>query len=164
MQRSFKNYVERPATLCIPLLLVTFSIGNGARIYAPDFFTVHTDFWLAVYWLLLCGTLIYLLGYGIRATLVLRKDPRSRTIANFYLAASICGILACVVRITTAFVPALQTVGGQHPWCGCSPACAVRASRWRRRIRGASRRSGSPRSDPLGRVIVASPSNRGGTR
>ena len=79
MQRSFKQYVERPATLCIPLLLVTFSVGNGARIYTPDFFTVPTDFWLNLYWLLLCGTLIYLLGYGIRATLVLRKDPRSRT-------------------------------------------------------------------------------------
>ena len=33
MQKSFKQYVERPATLCIPLLLVTFSVGNGARIY-----------------------------------------------------------------------------------------------------------------------------------
>jgi hypothetical protein len=137
MQRSFKNYVERPATLCIPLLLVTFSIGNGARIYAPDFFTVQTDFWLAVYWLLLCGTLIYLLGYGIRATLVLRKDPRSRTIANFYLAASVCGILACVVRITTAFVPALQTVTGSTllVWlfaCMCGAGFALASAHsWR---------------------------------
>ena len=90
------QYVERPATLCIPLLLVTFSVGNGARIYRPDFFTVPTAFWLNLYWLLLCGTLIYLLVYGIRATLVLRTDPRSRTIANFYLASSVFGILACV--------------------------------------------------------------------
>jgi hypothetical protein len=112
MQRSFKQYVERPATLCIPLLLVTFSVGNGARIYKPDFFTVPTDFWLNLYWLLLCGTLIYLLGYGIRATLVLRKDPRSRRIANFYLVSSVCGIMACVVRITTAYVPQLQTSAG----------------------------------------------------
>ena len=137
MQRSFKNYIERPATLCIPLLLVTFSLGNGARIYAPDFFTVQTDFWLAVYWLLLCGTLIYLLGYGIRATLVLRKDPRSRTIANFYLAASICGILACVVRITTAFVPALQTAAGSTllVWlfaCMCGAGFALASAHsWR---------------------------------
>src|SRR5919201_4747517 len=64
MQTSFKQYVERPATVCIPLLLVTFSIGNGAKIYKPDFFEVPTDFWLNVYWLLLCATLIYLLGYG----------------------------------------------------------------------------------------------------
>ena len=115
MQRSFKQYVERPATLCIPLLLVTFSLGNGARIYKPDFFTVPTDFWLNLYWLLLCGTLIYLLGYGIRALLVLRKDPRSRRIANIYLVASVSGIMACVVRITTAFVPPMQTPEGSTP-------------------------------------------------
>jgi hypothetical protein len=108
MQRSFKQFVERPATLCIPLLLATFSIGNGARIYRADFFTVPTDFWLNMYWLLLCGTLIYLLAYGSRALLILRQDPRSRTIANVYLAASVSGILACVVRITTAFVAPTQ--------------------------------------------------------
>jgi len=140
MHRSFKQYVERPATLCIPVLLVTFSLGNGARIYAPDFFTVPTDFWLAVYWLLLCGTLIYLLGYAVRATLILRKDPRSRTIANFYLAASICGILACVVRITTAFVPALQTVTGSTlVWlfaCMCGAGFALASAHsWRNKTK-----------------------------
>jgi hypothetical protein len=136
MQRSFKQYIERPATLCIPLLLVTFSIGNGAHIYAADFFTVPTDFWLNLYWLLLCGTLIYLLVYGIRATLVLRKDPRSRTIANFYLASSICGILACIVRITTAYVPTLQTVAGSSlVWlfaCMCGAGFALASAHsWR---------------------------------
>ena len=40
MQRRFKQYVERPATLCIPLLLAAFSLGNGAAIYRPDFFDV----------------------------------------------------------------------------------------------------------------------------
>ncbi len=136
MQRSFKQYVERPATLCIPLLLVTFSVGNGARIYAADFFTVPTDFWLNLYWLLLCGTLIYLLVYGIRATLVLRKDPRSRTIATFYLASSVCGILACVVRIVTAYVPALQTMAGSNlVWlfaCMCGAGFALASAHsWR---------------------------------
>ena len=72
------------------MLLATFSLGNGAAIYRPDFFDVPTDFWLNTYWLLLCGTLIYLLGYGSRALLVLRKDPRSRRIANVYLVA--CGV------------------------------------------------------------------------
>jgi len=140
MQRSFKQYVERPATLCIPLLLVTFSIGNGAKMYAADFFTVPTDFWLNLYWLLLCGTLIYLLTYGIRATLVLRKDPRSRTIANFYLAASLCGILACVVRIVTAYVTPLQTIVGSNLiWlfaCMCGAGFALASARsWRIKTR-----------------------------
>jgi hypothetical protein len=140
MQRSFKQYVERPATLCIPLLLVTFSLGNGAAIYRPDFFDVPTDFWLNIYWLLLCGTLIYLLGYGCRALLVLRKDPRSRRIANVYLVASAAGIAACLVRIVTAYVPPLQAMeGGTLVWifaCMCGAGFALTsAESWRMKTR-----------------------------
>ena len=43
LHATFKQYVERPATLCIPLLLATFTLGNGAAIYRPDFFEVPTD-------------------------------------------------------------------------------------------------------------------------
>jgi hypothetical protein len=144
MQRSFKLYVERPATVCIPLLLATFSIGNGARIYRPDFFEVPTDFWLNLYWLLLCGTLIYLLGYGARALLILRQDPRSRPIANIYLVASAAGALACAVRIITALVPALQTVeGGTVVWifaCLCGSGFALTSAQsWRIKTKWFSR-------------------------
>lgn len=131
-----KQNVERPATLCIPLLLAAFSLGNGAAIYRPDFFDVPTDFWLNTYWLLLCGTLIYLLAYGSRALLVLRKDPRSRRIANIYLAASISGIMACAVRITTAYVTPIQALeGGTLVWsfaCMCGAGFALASAHsWR---------------------------------
>ena len=140
MQAAFKQYVERPATLCIPLLLATFSIGNGAKIYRPDFFEVPTDFWLNIYWLVLCGTLIYLLVFGSRALLILRKDPRSRTIANVYLAASASGIIACVVRITTAFVTPIQALeGGALVWffaCICGAGFALASAHsWRIKTR-----------------------------
>lgn len=136
MQRTFKQYVERPATLCIPLLLAAFTAGNAATIYRADFFTVPTDLWLNLYWLMLCGTLIYLLGYGVRALLVLRKDPKSRRIANVYLAASASGITACVVRIITAFVPPLQAWdGGTLVWvfaCCCGAGFALASAHsWR---------------------------------
>ena len=93
---------------------MTFSLGNGAHIYKADFFQVPTDFWLNMYWLLLCATLIYLLGYGARALLVLRKDPRSRTVANIYLVSSAAGIAACVTRLATAFIPQLQAIDTLH--------------------------------------------------
>ncbi|MCV7422840.1 hypothetical protein H7K45_20015 [Mycobacterium yunnanensis] len=136
MQVTFKQYVERPATLCIPLLLAMFSLGNGARIYAPDFFEVPTDAWLSAYWILLCGMLIYLLGYGSRALLILRRDPRSRMVANIYLAASVSGMLACTVRIATALVPSLQKVeGGTMVWvfaCLCGAGFALTSAHsWR---------------------------------
>lgn len=140
LRRSFKQYVERPATLCIPVLLATFWIGNGAAVYRPDFFQVPTDFWLSVYWVVLCGTLLYLLGYGMRAMLVLRTDPRSRRIANIYLAASISGMLACSVRILTVCVPALQPhENGRLVWvfaCGCGAVFALAAAHsWRTKTR-----------------------------
>jgi hypothetical protein len=136
MQTTFKQYVERPATLCIPLLLATFSLGNGAAIYQADFFQLPTDAWLSAYWLLLCGSLIYLLGYGSRALLVLRKDPRSRTVANVYLAASVSGMMACAVRIVTALVPSLQPIeNGTLVWffaCMCGAGFALMSAHsWR---------------------------------
>src|ERR1700694_4725313 len=136
MKAKFKQYVERPATLCIPLLLATFSIGNGAKIYRADFFEVPTDFWLDMYWLLLCGTLIYLLVYGSRALLILRRDSRSRRIANVYLLASASGITACVVRIATAYVTPIQALeGGTLVWffaCMCGAGFALASAHsWR---------------------------------
>lgn len=140
MRRSFKQYVERPATICIPVLLATFSMGNGAAVYRADFFQVPTDFWLSVYWIILCGTLIYLLGYGARAMLILRKDPRSRRIANIYLFASISGVLACATRIVTSLVPALQPIeNGRLVWifaCGCGAIFALASAHsWRIKTR-----------------------------
>ncbi len=146
MQRSFKQYVERPATLCIPVMLATFTLGNGVNVYETDFFEVRTDFWLSAYWLVLCGMLIYLLGYGSRALLVLRKDPRSRLIANIYLIASVSGIAACVVRITTALVPPLQPLeNGILVWffaCMCGAGFALSSAySWRIKVKWFSRSS-----------------------
>ena len=140
LQKSFKQYVERPATLCIPLLLATFSLSAGSKTYARDFFALPTDFWLSVYWILLTGTLAYLLAFGSRALLVLRKDPRSRNIANLYLVASASGISACMVRMTTAAIPSLQgTVTAGLVWffcCVCGAGFALTSAQsWRQRLR-----------------------------
>jgi hypothetical protein len=80
--------------------------------------------------------LIYLLGYGFRALLILRRDPRSRVIANVYLVASASGIAACVVRITTAFIHPIQALeGGRLVWlfaCVCGAVFALAAAHsWR---------------------------------
>jgi hypothetical protein len=140
LQKSFKQYVERPATLCIPLLLATFSLSYGSRTYASDFFALRTDFWLTVYWLLLCGTLSYLLAFGSRALLVLRKDPRSRNVASLYLVASASGISACVVRMITALIPPLQgPLGAALVWlfaCACGAGFALTSAQsWRQKVR-----------------------------
>jgi hypothetical protein len=140
MEASFKQFVERPATLCIPLLLVTFALSRGSKTYSRDFFELRTDFWLSMYWLLLCGALVYLLVYGSRALLVLRTDPRSRRIVDLYLIASASGITACMVRITTALIPPIQTpLGAGLVWlfaCLCGAGFALTSARaWRDKLR-----------------------------
>jgi hypothetical protein len=140
LQASFKQYVERPATLCIPLLLATFTLSYGSKTYARDFFALPTDFWLSVYWVLLCGTLAYLLAFGSRALLVLRQDPRSRGIANLYLVASSSGISACAVRIITALIPPLQSpLTAGLVWlfaCLCGAGFALTSAQsWRQKVR-----------------------------
>lgn len=140
LQASFKQWVERPATLCIPLLLATFTLSYGSKTYARDFFALPTDFWLSVYWILLTGTLGYLLVFGSRALLVLRNDPRSRRVANLYLIASASGISACLVRIVTAVIPPLQgTVSAALVWffcCMCGAGFAVTSAQsWRQKLR-----------------------------
>jgi hypothetical protein len=140
LQRSFKQWVERPATLCIPLLLATFTLSHGSKTYARDFFALPTDFWLSVYWVLLTGTLAYLLTFGSRALLVLRKDPRSRNIATLYLFASGSGIAACAVRMITALIPPLQgTMSAGLVWffcCSCGAAFALTSARsWLQKVK-----------------------------
>lgn len=140
LQRSFKQWVERPATLCIPLLLATFTLSRGSKIYASDFFALSTDFWLSVYWVLLCGTLAYLLAFGSRALLVLRKDPRSKNIANLYLVFSACGVSACLVRLITAVIPPFQgPVSTGMVWlfaCACGAGFAVTSAHsWRQKVK-----------------------------
>jgi hypothetical protein len=140
LQRSFKQWVERPATLCIPLLLATFTLSAGSKSYARDFFAMPTDFWLSVYWVLLTGTLAYLLLFGSRALLVLRQEPRSRNIANLYLFASASGMAACAVRMITAGIPAWQgTLTTGLVWffcCTCGAAFALTSAQsWRQKLR-----------------------------
>lgn len=129
MQKMFTQYVERPATLCIPVLLALFSMSNASSEFSRDLFTLPTDGWLATYWTVLCGTLAYLLIFGGRALLVLRADPQSRKIANIYLLATASGILACTVRVSTALVPALQPwENGRVVWvfaCMCGTVFAL---------------------------------------
>jgi hypothetical protein len=140
LQASFKQYEERPATLCIPLLLATFSLSRGSKMYARDFFALPTDFWLSVYWIVLTVTLAYLLLFGSRALLVLRQDPRSRHFANLYLMASASGIAACMVRMIAALIPPLQgSLCTALVWffcCMCGASFAlISAQSWRRKVK-----------------------------
>src|SRR4029079_18262181 len=106
-----------------------------------DFFEVQTDLWLSLYWLLLCGTLIYLLGYGTRALLVLRKDKRSRFIATLVHRRLHVGHAG--VRRADRHRDRQALVGGTFVWifaCTCGAGFALAAAHaWRTKTKWFSR-------------------------
>jgi len=152
MQRTFKAYVERPHAVH-PAVAGDVLDRNGAKIYKPDFFEVPTDLLAGPLLDALCGMLIYLLGYGGRALLILRKDPRRGN--RQHLSRRISAAFRRTVRIITAWVPPLQGLEAAR-WCGSSPAGAARIPLLRRRSPGASRPSGSAASVSKCRCAKAS--------
>ena len=135
MQRSFRQWVERPCTICVPVLLALFTLGNGGRIYRVNFQDVPTDGWLCAYWIVLCGMLIYLLLYSWPGLLSLCGDPASRLVAIVYLLASAFGIAACARAPLEAAEPHGQ---GGPAWalaCVCVTGFALASAySWRKKV------------------------------
>jgi hypothetical protein len=97
-----RKYVARPVWLGIPLLVAVFVIADEG--HHLDLFAAHvSDVWLGIYWLVLGGLLIYLLGYAGRVLLILRADPRSTATVDRYLVAAGCWVGAHVIQIGTAW-------------------------------------------------------------
>lgn len=97
-----RTYVARPVWLGVPLLGVLFVIADEG--HHLDFFAAPaSDVWLAAYWLVLCGLLIYLLSYAARVLLILRTDPRSTTTVDLYLISAGFGAAAAVIQMGTAW-------------------------------------------------------------
>lgn len=144
--RRFKLHIELPATLCMPIMLGLFMFSNGVGVYHDDFFRVVVDWTLAAYWLILCGTLIYLLGYSIYSLTPMWRDrPTIRTLCASYMVAAGIGLTACVVRMATTLLPPemQDTAAASLPvWflaCSCgSGFAAVSAYSWieKKRVMG----------------------------
>lgn len=142
LQDRFKRHVELPATLCIPILFATFTAGAGVTEYRTDFFRVPCDIWLSLYWIVLCGTLIYLLGYAWRALIPMWLVPEARRLATLYMVSAGSGVGACVARLVTLALPAewQDTFRASFPvWvlaCGCGAGfAAISGWTWRQHVR-----------------------------
>lgn len=138
VQLAFRQYVERPATLCIPILLCAFLYSDATGTYYSAFFDAPTDGWLKLYWFLLAGILIHLLVYGMWEFRVLHEDPRSRVVADLYLMASAAGIMACAARGVSVFVPTIPGLDGATWLLACGGAIGVAlasAYSWQRKLR-----------------------------
>ncbi|HEY2067299.1 MAG TPA: hypothetical protein VGG84_15195 [Gemmatimonadaceae bacterium] len=133
---EFKTFVYYPIALTFPLRLGAFALSKGSHTYARDFFRLTGRPWLAVYWILVCGIVCYLLIYAARLLLILRRDAVHRRTANMYLAVIAAGLTVCAVRVVTAID---GEVAGCPIWWGCCFGSAGFALAfgysWRRRAR-----------------------------
>ena len=74
---------EYPVALAILLMLIAFAnTGELSRRGQPDMMRVPRDAWLTLSWVVYLCTAIYLSGFLTRLLLVLRTDPRSRSVAT----------------------------------------------------------------------------------
>jgi hypothetical protein len=101
--RLFRRQILVPAWLGVPLLVAVFIIADAD--YNPDLLPAHIgNLWLSTYWLVLGGTLTYLLSYAGRVLLILRADHRSTGTVDLYLISAAFGVAAIMIPTSTAWV------------------------------------------------------------
>lgn len=123
LMRRFRLHIELPATISLPIMVALFTFGQGAQDYRADFFRTPTDWWLSAYWWVICGTLIYLLGYSVLALIPMWREPSIRGLCSAYMLAAGIGILACLARIVTTLLPATMQDTSAASLAVWVPAC-----------------------------------------
>jgi len=132
----FMRRIEAPNALAGPLMLICMLASPVLKRPSqdPDFFAVHCDAWLRMYWTVYASAAAYQMFCLTMLLLVLRTDPRSRRTANLFLVATITGICVLTARTTATFL------GFAAPWLSIAlvapPILVVLAAAgsWRRRI------------------------------
>ena len=138
--RASIRRIELSAILVITAMLAALFMSDTNSGYYPDMHDAPVDTWLAVYWLLINGMLMYLFVYAARALLILRQDERSRLTADMYIVGSVCGFLACVASLANALMPQLHAIDTDAVvWLlSCSSGLSVivgAAYSWRTKMR-----------------------------
>lgn len=100
---AYKRYVERPTTIVAPITLALLVESPSADKPWPDLFDCPTDYWMDAYWTLLCAFFIFVLVNITRVLVILRRDPRNRSTATVYIAASVAAIVACAAHAVTTW-------------------------------------------------------------
>lgn len=101
LQRKFRQRVEMPCLMIIPVMLALF-LAHGEQVQAHDFFAVDDGIWLVWYWLALTGILGYALAYSAYLFWPVIYETRLRTMVVGYILASASGVLACAIKAVSA--------------------------------------------------------------
>lgn len=105
LRKKFGRCVLTPTALVAVPLIILFTVGDAGVTMHERIDSVAERAYTA----LLSAMLIYLLGYAVRALLVLRRHQKHRTVANVYLVACAGGLVSCVLTISGAVSPDLDS-------------------------------------------------------
>jgi hypothetical protein len=99
---QFNRKVGLPLTFSIPVMLaLLWESPRADQVPSGYFADIPPDGWLAAYWILFCGTLLYLEILLGLLLLRVREDKRSRRLADWYLVAVMYAIVGISVRLVT---------------------------------------------------------------
>jgi hypothetical protein len=87
LAKFVRQWLVRPATLCIPVTVAIFVYGGVGRVDTPDLVLTHQTLGIRAFWMSLVVAVTYLMMISGQALLVVRRDPTQRRAANAYLAA-----------------------------------------------------------------------------
>lgn len=119
---GFKQWIERPITVVMPILLAIFIQSPYTRDRWPDTFYCPDDIWLKLYWTGMPLFMSYLLVHATIALAVLYHQPRNRATAAVYIAACAMALVGCGLRVVTAWC-AVDFV----PWFWCCASAVMAA-------------------------------------
>lgn len=118
-QSKFLPHAVSVVILAFAARLYLFVSSDGSRRYGQDYLAMHAGALTAAYWIVTCGTVIYLLAYASRLMLVLRTNPRHRRTANVYLCGAAIGTLTCIAKILDATTATQSMQLPTQIWMGC---------------------------------------------
>ena len=98
IQPLFRRHVVWPVRIGLLALTGVFVVADAG--YQPDGFSTSGGAWADVYWVLLCGLLIYLSGCATRLLLALRADPRAKETVELYTASSAFALAALMAQLS----------------------------------------------------------------
>lgn len=132
-------WAAAPGVMAAHVMMAALVCSNAPKRWPrDDFFAVPVDNALRIYWFTYAGAMVWILGFATWLLMILRKDPRSRTSANFFIAGCLCGAVAGVVRIHASLTPDPND-GDISVWilaCVAGLLCAVGAGHsWRAKTR-----------------------------
>ena len=146
LQRRFRQCVELPCVAVITLMVFLHLNGRGARTQVDDYFTITSGPYMATYWLLVCGILIYALSYAILMYSAVRQEPGFKWLVTGYVIAASFGILAGLIKVVVAILPVEDSIAAPHVriLAGiCAAGFAIcSAVEWWRYTRAMSKRTG----------------------